>query len=125
MPALPREWVERIFQRLKEIYEHRWIQYCGDEYHTNRLMTLWSNALTGSSSEEIRHALNVCKNHPDSPIPNPIEFYYYGKKEVYPYKTKRTHVESSAVNKAIAHGALSKMKDGLSGRLPKENNVYV
>lgn len=123
MPALQKEWVERIFQRLKEIYGQRWIEYCGDVYRTNLLIILWSNALTGSSPEEIKYAINMCKNNSSSPIPTPIEFYYYGKKEVYPYRVKK--LENNAVNKAIAHGAISKMRDGLSGRLPKENTIYV
>lgn len=122
MKTIPKEWIDRLFLRLSEIYGQRWLDYLEDEYHSARIFTLWSNALVGLTPSEMKYAIEACRDNPLASIPTPIEFYYIGKKKLYPVKIKT--IEKNAVNTAIAHGALSAMKDNLKGRVRNENNIY-
>jgi hypothetical protein len=76
---LPIEWVERIFVRLTEIYGERWTRLLKLPSSANMLKTMWSTALSGVSSEEIKRALNRCQAFPHEGPPTQIEFYHYAK----------------------------------------------
>jgi hypothetical protein len=120
MAAIPKEWIERLFERLEEIYGAKWTRNVGSRKEL--LLTLWSHALAGLTGDEIKTAIQMCKDYPYSPIPTPIEFYHYAKKNILPPRVQKP-VPRTAVNMAIAHVAIEKMKDKLSNKLPKNWNM--
>lgn len=121
MEKLPIAWVKRIFEHLSNIYKERWTEY-ENRYNRMLLCTIWSSALMGVNSDEIKRAIKMCQNYPYSPIPTPIEFYHFAKGIAYPYNLKK--IQITPESKTIATAALFKMKHQLNDKPPIENNIY-
>jgi hypothetical protein len=75
---LPKSWVDKIFFRLKEIYGSAWIDGVGDAYSINHHQ--WSTALASLSPDQIKNALEYCRQNKDCGAPTHIQFHFYANK---------------------------------------------
>jgi hypothetical protein len=76
---LPIEWIDRIFQRLTDIYG---VKFTSKFSHPDKVdieKARWRSGLYGLNSQEIKKVLNLCLNNEIREPPNVIEFYHYGK----------------------------------------------
>jgi hypothetical protein len=76
---IPIEWIERIFERMEQIYGDKWISHIGKHDRQRILKSIWSVALTGCNGHEIKRAIDICEAFPYSGIPTHVEFYHYAK----------------------------------------------
>ena len=60
VPALPEEWIERIFQRMENFYLSLWKDRFG-EIPRERVKRPWAEELAGYSAAEIKRGLDVCR----------------------------------------------------------------
>lgn len=60
VPALPEEWIERIFQRMENFYLSLWKDRFG-EIPRERVKRAWAEELAGYSATEIKRGLDVCR----------------------------------------------------------------
>lgn len=112
MEKLPREWVERIFERLECVYKERWAIKYNDPAIRDLLITQWSSGLAGLSSNEIRKALAICERYPYDAIPTVIEFYHYAKGYRQPSPIPPPHYLAPE-RKELALGYMSEIKSKL------------
>lgn len=61
-PALPEEWIERIFQRMENFYLSLWKDRFG-EIPRERVKRAWAEELAGYSVDEIKRGLETCKTN--------------------------------------------------------------
>lgn len=82
---IPIAWVKRIFERLENIYENFQEKF---PLHLRELdLLVWSNALQGLTSQEIKNAILKCKNDSSGIIPTPIAFFHLAN-DLKIHKTK-------------------------------------
>jgi hypothetical protein len=62
IPALPEEWIERIFQRMENFYLSLWKDRFGD-IPRERVKRAWAEELAGYSVDEIKRGLDTCKTN--------------------------------------------------------------
>lgn len=80
---LPTEWIDRIFQRLIEIYGVKFTVKFSHPDKVDIEKARWRAGLYGLNSQEIKKVLNLCLNNEIKEPPNVIEFFHYAKN----YKT--------------------------------------
>ncbi len=116
MEKLPDIWIDRIFERLYEIYKDRWSYYVGTPAYEDRLKRMWSTGLAGLHADQIRRALFLCANYPYADTPTHIEFYHYamGSKQLSskrpPFKER-----ASPESQMIAGEHLAEIRKKLRG----------
>ena len=70
---LPPEWVDRIFQRLDEIYQGQWSLICkGKE---SEMKEMWASGLCDLGPEEIRKGIVYCRESLAQP-PTIVQFHF-------------------------------------------------
>lgn len=77
---LSKEWVDRIFFRLHEIFGTSWAIMM-DPSRTGIYRDTWRTALKGLTADEIREALAFYKGSNKTLPPTSIEFYLKAKKK--------------------------------------------
>ena len=113
---LPTEWVDRIFQRLEEIYGCKWkIEIQGKE---SLYREIWCTGLFGLTKEQVKKALAICEIFKHADIPNHIEFYHAAKGLPYNRRPIRKPLDIGTRSLKVAEKHLSDIRRTLkSNRL--------
>ena len=75
---LTKEWVDRIFLRLSDIYGKDWSSKISPLIE-DAIKQQWATGLGNLSSTEITIALNACRNLRHERIPTVVTFYHRAK----------------------------------------------
>ena len=120
---LPLEWIDRIFQRLTDIYGSRFTTRFAKSFYVDIEKTRWQSGLYGVSAEEIKHVLNLCQTSMIKDAPNLIEFYHYCKGIKKPPEKKASQFVRTAASKKVSEKYLKLILDKLHGRLDSEGQA--
>lgn len=120
---LPEEWIDRIFKRLAEIYGTKFYERFSNPSYVDIEKFRWRSGLYGVTPEEIKHALDLCRNGIIHEPPNVIEFFHYCKRVRQPSIPKKT--EYTRTEAQIKNGAkyIKLIMDKLHGRLDSEGQA--
>lgn len=78
--SIPREWIERIFHRMTEIYGIYFSDRLNGSDAIRELeITRWRNGLHGATADEIKRVIELCRIGVFRRPPNVIEFYHFCK----------------------------------------------
>ena len=81
------EWIDKIFNCLKEFYGERWTKRFDRWTPEDLVKTIWQSALTGLTYDEIRGALVLLKQSAKTPgaqPPHHLEFFRFAKGTSHP-----------------------------------------
>lgn len=112
--ALRRDWVERIFDRLADIYGDIWISRNENPERRNLNIIQWSTGLSGLTESEIRDALAILRNSPSYHPPTAVEFYHYAKGIARPPMYKKSFIKPG--NPVVANAFLNDIKSKLHNK---------
>lgn len=84
MEKLSLEYVNRIFQRLEEIYKEAWTETHKNQILKDSHIVMWQSALAGVTVDEIKKALELCEKSDRTFPPHAIEFWQYAKGHTRP-----------------------------------------
>ena len=118
---LPISWIDRIFVRLNEIYGSQCNLKLLDDVTLGVERVRWQTGLFGATADEIKYALELCRQNVLRGTPNVIDFYAYckRKKKITNYPKKRLTNEQK--NKQRAYFALITGK--LNGSLDSQGQA--
>lgn len=79
MRELPENWIDKLFDLLKQYYGDRWSKQFNSDFQIDLVKTIWKNGLGGLSYDQIRHGLAVSKKYAYSSIkpPTVVLFYHF------------------------------------------------
>lgn len=77
MNKLPKEWVNKLFYRLKNIYGMYYSHWFST--HEEVMKESWSSGLYGLNAEEIKKGLDHCHINSNARPPTCVEFYHHCK----------------------------------------------
>lgn len=118
---LPREWVERIFMRLKSIYGDAWIEYHEKTPTDKELaLTMWCTGLYGLTPEEIRQAISMCSSSDKRYLPTVLDFYHYAKNTQSTSSMKTSPSSNKTATPEMAKTFLQEIRHKLSGKRNSE-----
>lgn len=91
---LPKDWIDRLFERLEMIYKENWkrqfeVNGKPKPERVDLAKTTWATGLAGLSAEEIKAALNTFNFADPTNVPTVIEFYHAAKRIRMPLKKKQ------------------------------------
>jgi len=109
---IPDVWIDRIFLRLKALYQDKWDRRYGNPSEKGIYYAMWKNALTGLTSDEIKKAIKICCECKYIYPPTPIEFFHYAKSNIKPPYIKIFPTEKETTP-AIANMYLENILKGL------------
>lgn len=116
MEHLAKDWVLRIFERLKEIYKDTWVEN-NNEVLEESVIAMWQSVLTGVTSQEIKKALELCEASDKRFAPHAIEFWQYCKGHCAPIIKKQDELFYQR-SPEIALEHLRAIKQRLKGNVP-------
>lgn len=109
-PALPNEWIPRLFRRLRSVYGSRMDQMWG-QADPEDLMTAWGDELAGFEGADIREALVLTgEQHPDFPPTLP---QFVGLCRAARSRRVRTVPRLQAPHQAVAPGFIEQLAAGI------------
>lgn len=111
LEKLPTEWVERIFERLAEIYGEPWTRHYVNPEKKSLNVTMWSTGLAGLTIDQIKSALALLRHSPGLFPPTVIEFYHYAKGIRKPYRYQPKIRKGGSTE--IASGYINEIKNKL------------
>ena len=111
---LPEEWIDRIFKRLAEAYGAKFATRFNSPQVIDMEKLRWQSGLYGTTPEEIKHVLNMCKSGYIPDPPNVIEFFHYCKGHKQPI-VKKEVASTSKAKPEVAEKYLKLIMDKLHG----------
>lgn len=112
------EWIDKLFNCMREFYGERWTKQFDRWMPEELLKTLWQSALQGCTYDEIRGALVLLRQaakNPSALPPHHLEFYRFAKGSSHPVIINQP--KSANCNPEVARRAIDEIKSKLSGRV--------
>lgn len=119
---LPEEWIDRIFKRLAEIYGDRFASRFLNPTYVDIEKFRWRAGLYGVTSEEVKYALDLCRNGIISHPPTCVEFFHYCKRVKQP-PVKKIEYTRTEEQKKNGSKYIKLIMDKLHGRLDSEGHA--
>lgn len=111
---LPREWVERIFERLKCTFKEKWTDFY--EKHPGRkdlYLEMWSTGLSGLSAKEIQRALLIFELSDLYSPPTVMEFFHCARGHTTPPRKESS--SDFGITSQVAKENIRAIQAGLKG----------
>lgn len=115
---LSAEWVDRIFHRLKEIYAKQFEILFSDDRFLSYQKDMFRSGLYNLTPDEIKHAIECCRNGQQRTLPHVMDFYHLAKTYLQnpaEVKVKETLLAQPA-DKEIAKKFINDIKDRLNAK---------
>jgi hypothetical protein len=119
---LPVEWIDRIFIRLAEAYGSKFASQFMKPSYVDLEKLRWQSGLYGTTPEEIKSVLDMCKSGYIPNPPNVIEFFHYCKGHKQPI-VKKEVASTSKAKPEVAEKYMKLIMDKLHGRLDSEGEA--
>ena len=120
---LPLEWIDRIFKRLAECYGAKFASRFVNPSYIDVERTRWQSGLYGTTADEIKHVLDLCRQKIIADPPNVIEFYHYCKGVRQPTQPKKSEYTRTEEQQKQGEKYLKLIMDKLHGRLDSEGQA--
>jgi hypothetical protein len=127
MEKPPMEWIDNLFNCMKEFYGTRWTKRFNKFMTENIVKTMWQSGLQGLTYEEIRHVLirlkQSSKNYNSLP-PSYMEFCNLAKNSA-PLKMEPKKPSASKYNPEVAKRYLDEINAKIRYRQVAEEGAKV